>query len=137
MQIRRLKHVPKQGFDMGIPAAKHSIKALVFDPTTVKMLPFGIVFYPWVVLWTYVYIGNSLEVPSIVSGWRKHARRPSIVVFVDPLDDYGATSEVRATCAALGLRVVNMWSPQVARKLLSYLEQMGEEDADGNASPGN
>ena len=88
------------------------------------MLAVAALFHIQVVFWTCFYVGIALEVPNIVSGWRKH--RPNIVVFVDPLDDYGATSEVRTTCAALGLRVVNMWSPQVSRKLLSYLEQSGE-----------
>ena len=90
----------------------------------VKMLAFTALFHIRVVFWTCFYVGIALDVPNIVSGWRKH--QPNIVVFVDPLDDYGATSEVRTTCASLGLRVVNMWSPQVSRKLLSYLEQSGE-----------
>ena len=90
----------------------------------VKMLAFAALFHIQVVFWTCISVGFALEVPNIISGWRKH--QPNIVVFVDPLDDYGATSEVRTTCASLGLRVVNMWSPQVSLKLLSYLEQSGE-----------
>lgn len=125
---------------MGVPEKKEreliQLYTSSFQSITLTMLRFGVVFHTWIVFWTCLYVGSALEVPNFVSGWRKH-RRASIVVFVDPLDDFGATSEVRATCAALGLRVVNMWSPQVARKLLSYLEQMSEDDTDGtnNAGP--
>jgi len=97
----------------------------LYDPFTVKMVCFRYTFHVWVYIWTYIDVGFALEVPNIVTAWRK-PRLSATVVFVDPLDDYGATSEVRATCASLGLRVVNMWSPQVSRKLLSYLEQTGE-----------
>ena len=89
------------------------------------MVSFRLIFHVWVYIWSFFDVGFALEVPNIVTSWRK-SRPSSTVVFVDPLDDYGATSEVRATCASLGLRVVNMWSPQVSRKLLSYLEQTGE-----------
>jgi len=47
-------------------------------------------------------------------------------IFVDPLDDFGQTSTVRERCGELGIDVVTMWSPSVARILLEQAEQQGQ-----------
>jgi len=66
----------------------------------------------WLNRWLRTLRGGGVDDPATAT--------PTTLLFVDPLDDFGASTTVRETCAMQGLRVVNMWSPQVAQKILDH-----------------
>jgi hypothetical protein len=66
----------------------------------------------WLNRWLRTLRGGGVDDPTTTT--------PTTLIFVDPLDDFGASTTVRETCAVQGLRVVNMWSPQVAQKILDH-----------------
>lgn len=70
----------------------------------------------WFNRWLRTLRGGGVDDPATATA----TATPTTLIFVDPLDDFGASTTVRETCAVQGLRVVNMWSPQVAQKILDH-----------------
>ena len=81
----------------------------------------------WCCLVTVTAWGSLAPVFSLQRLFNDHQppHLPSTIVFVDPLDDYGQTTAVREICEELGLRIVEMWSPQVSRKILAQQDDDG------------